>query len=321
MYRMVFAQILRRFLIGSVLLTGILVASCTSFRTFPIEVLKPAPISLEKGSRVGYWNRNVCCDPDSIMALCNYEGMTPADLSFLFYTGLNSVWQEIKGDTLSALSGTTTIYMDKDTIPVAVSYPELQKIFAAFGLDYLVTLEQCTYRLDKDLGSVYNHYYIRLYSRFTEHPIDSAIYRGELTYFVPEDNSYEYVGEDAWKIGQEYAYRLLPSWAETERRIYNRQKVLKMGDVLFRENKTEQAVSLWTAATKLSPAIAVQAYINLAWVDENEGNFEGAIRQLETAGKIAKENKLINADVQFLEEYRKILKKRIQEIQQVDEQL
>lgn len=57
-------------------------------------------------------------------------------------------------------------------------------------------------------------------------------------------------------------------------------KSVEDGDIFYRQNDVEQAMKLWEAATKERPETAVQAYLNLAWLSENQGDFEQAIALL-----------------------------------------
>ena len=96
---------------------------------------------------------------------------------------------------------------------------------------------------------------------------------------------------------------------------------MKIGDLFLQKNDVEEARKLWEAATQLSPGTALKAYINLAWLSENEGNFAAALEVLQKAQKLASAEKISSKDKTYLEEYIEILKKRIQEMQIIEKQM
>lgn len=323
MHKTAYTQLFNRLPAGIILLLGCLFVSCSSYRSFPVDVLKPAPITLGKGAYIGYWDRNIRCTADSSFILYHQEGVTPPELSFLFYQGVNAVWnQNREGDSLMALSGRYVSYVDRDTFPRPAPPSEIKRLCYTFGVDYLVTLEMFDYHLDMDLQKIYSNYYVRLYSRFSGLPIDSVIFREDLYPYLTEEYEYiDYIADQAWRNGTLYAERFTPSWKEVRRRVYNRQKVLRMGDIFFLNNNVEQAENLWKSATKLSPRVALQAYVNLAWMYENEGDFEQSRQMLQQALELARKHRIDNAVVTYIGEYLTTIEERIKEIDLIDQQL
>lgn len=59
-----------------------------------MEVLTPADVTLGQGKKLGYLNRHIRKVQDTSFILYAYEGMTPDELSGLFYQGLTSAWTE-----------------------------------------------------------------------------------------------------------------------------------------------------------------------------------------------------------------------------------
>ena len=245
MCRMVLPQVLCRVIalisgLGLILFCG----SCSSYRTFEVEVLTPADVTLGQGKKLGYLNRHIRKVQDTSFILYAYEGMTPDELSGLFYQGLTSAWTEDgTRDSIPAFAENLVSYMRSDSIPPAYPAADIQKICRTFGLDYVVSLETYYYTVNERSGSIKSNYCVRLYAADEPAPVDLIVYRDDLTdYLTDEFNFLDFIRANAWDKGALYCKRLIPHWEVTERRVYNRQKVLRMGDIFYRQNDVEQAM-------------------------------------------------------------------------------
>lgn len=299
-------------------------SACSSYRALEVEILSPAKITLDKEGQIGFLDRQISRAADTTFVLYNYQGISPAELSFLFFSGLRDAYRDIqRGDSIPELFAKYRTYLPGgDTLPRPLSNEEVRKICEAYQLTYLISLEAYSYAINMDLLEVRNKYTIRLYSRYAEKPLDFVVLGEDLSAFLNDDYDFSaYIRDKAWETGFTYAHRILPYWRPAERRIYNGQKVLKMGDLLLMKNKVEEAKKLWEAATQLSPEIALKAYVNLAWLSENEGNFAEALEILQKAQQLASSEKITSKDKTYLEEYVKILKKRMQDMQIIEKQM
>lgn len=323
MFRMVPSQIFCR-LIRPLTGWGFLLffASCATYRTFDIEILAPAAITLESGSKVGFLDRRVRRAEDTSFILYRYPGIGPDELGMLFYNGLTARWTEDgRRDTLPAYAGSRIHYMEGDTVPDSYGTEEIRKLCESLGLDYLVSLEAYFYSIEPANGIVGNNYAVRLYAADRAKAVDFVIYSDNLTDYLSEDTDFvAFMQDKAWEKGDLYAERLTPHWTPARRRIYNQQKVLRTGDVFFRNDDPVQAEKLWMAATQSAPKIAFKAYINLAWLYENQGDFEKAARLLETARQLTSGHKLPREDVKYLNEYIRTIEKRCEDFSLIEKQ-
>lgn len=323
MYRMVFIKVLCRLTLKIGLIPALLCVSCTSYRAFQVEVLEPAKVTLEKGKVMGYWDRNIRPQSDTVLVLGRYPGISSDELSYVFYSALQSALnEETETDTLRFIAGKDKVYLPVNRQPAPVSAENLSKIGDRFGMDYVVVLEKIGYTLDVSEQNVNCNLFVRLYDCRQGRVLDSVIYENDLTEgLVNEYGLAEYVNGMIMDRGTDYARHLKPYWHTVDRRIYNTGKVLKLGDIFFVRNDREQARKLWEAATRLSFKQAVRGYLNLAWLYENEGDFSMAEQMLQRGLNRANEKSLDNTDVDYLKEYLKIILKRIQDSSSLEKQL
>lgn len=305
MYRMVFAQIFRGIIAAGV---GGLLFSCTAYRTLHIEVLEPAQLALDSGARIGLLNRNIIYRVDSMFPLYQYEGITRKDLYHHFQAGVNDVFlSEGRFDTVLPLEVQVKTFLPDQTRVEPFSPSALWNMYREFKVDYLISLEFHTYHPLVKKDYIAPAWFVRLYDCRMDSLMNSVLLIGEkLKLGGSREEMIEEVAVGTWEEGQKYARKITPHWEKTERRIYNKGKILRLGDVFFREGKINQAFDLWMAAYQKAGKQSLRAAINLAWLYENSDDFEQALQILEQAE--TKEVKL--KDRQYAEMYIEEIKKR-----------
>lgn len=295
--------------------------SCSTYRTFEVEVLQPAEKTLTEGKNIGFWYRNVRFASDTTFFLYYQDGLAPEELAAIFYYGLNDmVNQEGERDTVAVVPPGHVVY--QDSLPQPLTPGEIKSLCDRMNVDFIVALEMYVYGVNIPKHIVNSNYFIRLYSRNSVFPVDTILYKDNLADILSDE--YDYVSlmrDNAYQKGGECAKNLVPYWRTEMRRVYNGEKILRMGDLFLQNNDPGQAKELWEAATRLSPKIALRAYINLAWIYENEGDFSMAQRLLENAVKLAKDNKLDNQVAEYGKQYLKVIEKRIAYSRQLEQQL
>ena len=60
-------------------------SACSSYRTLEVEILSPAKITLEREGKIGFLDRQISRAADTTFVLYSYQGISPAELSFLFF--------------------------------------------------------------------------------------------------------------------------------------------------------------------------------------------------------------------------------------------
>lgn len=118
----------------------------------------------------------------------------------------------------------------------------------------------------------------------------------------------------------EYAGRIVPHWKESERRIYRFGKVVRMGYIYYKAEKLDEAIDIWSVAGQ-SPSQAIKSGLNLAWVYENAGDMEQALQILQTTKQLAEKENIHNKTTVYLDEYLKIVEKRAEQVERLDEQI
>lgn len=320
---MVFTKVLRRLGVCRSIPVFLLLVSCGSYRTFQVEVLEPSPITVEEGKCLGYWDRNIRYVSDTVSLLGTCPGITPEDLSFLFYTGLKEViLGSGKGDSLISVSNQTPVYLRPGAAVAPVGAEQIGNIGRQFGMDYMVVLEKVGYITDYHTKMAGCDWLIRLYNTATMQVMDSLAYREELTDLLhAEFETADYLRDRAFSLGIDYAYRLVPRWLTVDRRIYTQGKAGRAGDFYLLNQDTKRARELWESETGEFSRRAIGAYINLAWLYENEGNVEAALELLQKALEIARQKKISGNSVRYAHKYREILTKRMQDLQLLNKQL
>lgn len=309
---MVFTKIFRRLIF---VLSGCLCLSCSAYRICQVEVLQPASLQLEQGKRVVLIDRNIHFNTGSLTVKGEIPELEESNLYRQFADGMNAMIEETGHlDSLRTLEPGQTVLLNEGNFPPHLSQDSIRRICQAAMADYVASIEIQYYSVADSY--LKNNWLLCLYDPDSVNIVDSVFLRTVVAAVddVPEDvlnNIIASFGEQ----GATYAWRLVPFWAETERRIYNNGKLLRLGDFLLRDNKTEEAIKIWTAALQLSPKTAVRAGINLAWIYENAGDFEQALDILKQMQTLATKEKLNNDVTVYLGEYMQVIKKRIKEFQ------
>lgn len=322
MYRMVFIKIFRGLIPVICFVTILQLFSCSSYRTMNIEIMKPAKVYLAESGKWGYWDRNIRKAADTSFVLYDYEGISPDQLSLLFYTGINEgLVENGNTDTIPVLYGKLVTFVAEEGFPMRVLPEQLKEIGRDLGLSHIVVLENYTYQLKPEKHQTGCRYYIRLYSCSTGEVLDSLIYTENLTECLYVGDFQKYMQWLAHQRGREYIQRFFPCWVADSRRIYNGGKVLRTGDYLFTMGNTEEALKLWKAVTCRKPHEALKGYLNIAWFYEDRGEFEMAKETLLQAWQLVDKNHIQNRDVDYLNAYLKSIDVRIQDKKLLDKQL
>lgn len=312
---MVFAQILRRLIILSAVS---LMVSCATYRVLDVEILQPAKIQVEPGKRMALLDRGLRKENSPIVFS---EPLEDTELIREFGYGLNSVMTEMEYDTVLMLTGKERFFVKDNIYPFLLPADSVTAWCSKFNVDYIISLDMVYFEK--------NGYYLRakgkvsLYKNDAQAALDSITLDKLLPYTAYEDT--DLLLQDLhvafWEQGEKYARRIIPSWAATTRRVYNYGKVLGLGDVLFKEGKTNEAIEIWEGALKISDKMAIQASINLAWVYENEGDYEYALTLLKEAKTLAEQKGIHNQDIIYLEKYIGTIQQRIQQQEILNQQI
>lgn len=282
---------------------------CVAYHTMRIETLEPAQVMLESEGRLAFLNRNLLYRADSTAHISVRNAYSFDDVPTAFSDGLNGGLAFAEPiDSVIVVKNTDRTYC-KDSLPSAILPEIVEKICSKFGIAYLISLECHFYQqMDK---KAYHKWYVRLYDSQGV-IIDSALIKNEMksskNTFVLQDE----ILMKSWDNGKEYAERITPHWAETERRIYRTGDILRLGYLYFRLGQTDEAIKAWSVAQHFSTGEAIRASINLAYLYENGEDMENAVRVLREAVQMTKENDVTGKDVTYLEKYLKIIEKRIE---------
>lgn len=296
--------------------------SCAGYRTFQVDVLEPAALTLDKDKKIAFWDRNVRPQSDSLFVLDRYTGISSDELAYVFYSALQEALGESGADSVPFVIGKNKRYVPDEEIPVPLAAGDLVEMGGHFGMDYIVTLEKTGYRIEPSEKHVRCDLLVRLYDCSRGNVLDSVLYENDLKEaFMNGYDLSDYMKGSTEEFGSGYARRLKPYWQTVERRIYNGGRVLKMGDVFFQRDDREQAVQLWEAATRLASRQSVRGCLNLAWLYEMEGDFPMAERMLQQGIRIAEEKGMDNSDTEYLKMYMNVIVKRIKDRALLDRQM
>ena len=262
-----------------------LFSSCVSYRVLDVEVLEPAVVHLERGSRLAFFDRNAE-GRETIIRFA--EPSVRRELTVEFGRGMDYQLLQAGLDTVLLLGNYQEEKVDSLSAQPPLVRDSVWAICSRFGLDGLVSLEAVFY--DYRQGDIH--------CRWLE--LLSVLY---------------------WDAGARYAQRLVPSWQETQRRIYRRGKVLGLGDAFLRNERVKEAEALWEQVASLPDKTGVQACINLAWIAESREDFVRAQEWLLRAEDLAGQGKVEGKTVAYLQEYLRLLEKRIAQRKLLESQI
>lgn len=316
---MVLTPVLRRLILGSVV---VFFASCTPYRMFEVEVLRPARVLLEPGKEVALLDRGLRRN-DSLIIFKD-EGL---ELEFVkeFMRGMNYVLVDMGYDTVVVLGEGDRRKIEKDVTP-GYLFPDFVVSWCQkFETDYIISLEVIGYELLQ--GKVNCSLRAGLYRSGEALPLDIF----NLQSALPEKLSYykewnhEWLIEDIttayWKAGASYARRIVPHWEKTERRMYVRGRALGMGYAFWQSDRKQEAMRIWEGLTRLSDKKAIKACINLAWAYEDAGDFDSALACLQQAENVIGQKNRRGMLPDYLHNYLKKIKERIKQRDMLDVQL
>lgn len=315
MYRMVFTQNFCRVIIFTV---AVVISSCSSYRVFEIETLQPAKITLEKSKRIGLLDRKIRVKDSPVVFT---DTVTEASLWQQFANGINYILSEAGQDTVIPIVTKKKILINNVGYPESLSDKEVKQYCDDWQTDYLVSVELEYYS--------FQHYIlicnrlIRIYQSGNPAPLESFMLSDTLPAVDYDDSDvlFSELNVTSWDQGAECGQQIVPFWKKSERRVYAREKTLRVGDVFWQNNEKEQAFKIWQGATKRNDKLALKASINLAWYYEDAGDFDSAIRCLTTAEELVKKSGIHNGVTAYLDKYKRLIKQRISEKEKLDRQL
>lgn len=292
--------------------------SCAPYRILPIEILQPAKIQLDYSKRIALLDRNIHRENSPVVFT---EPDTAVSVAKEFVKGINYVFTNMNLDTVFHLKAGDSVAVAEGVFPFAFPADTIQLLCQKYQIDYIISTEIQYYEYQKN--TITSKWLIRLYENGQESPLDSVTISKHITEieYINEKDLHSFLKAIFWDGGMEYAQRIVPSWLQTERRVYRQGKVLGMGDLFLQEDKTEEAIGIWESALQLSPRTAIKARINLAWIYENAGDFEQALAFLQEAEKLANEKRFKNTVTVYLKEYIRLIKQRIDYRDQLDKQM
>lgn len=307
---MVSTQILRRLKTGLWGLSCLLLVSCGTYRTISIDVMQAADVDLGQGKKkIAFLDRNIRSESDTALLLFHLEGITHADLGYLLFCGLNELDRVDKFDSVPSLTIPPVAILKYRGLPVGLSSDELINLYQKTGLDYLISLEGFYYNFKgKEVSS---DCFIRLYSLPDARCIDSVLYREDLTEAIEYNTFVGVIRENAYQKGIIYLERIAPHWVNMQRRMYGSGKALGMGDLFYQKGDIEEALKIWEGVMQQGGRQGIKAFLNIAWIYENAGDFQTAEETLKNGLEIAHKNKINGNIVWYLEHYLKMIQKRI----------
>ncbi len=301
-------------------------SACASYRTLDVSVLKPGELKLESSNvRVMFLDRKLIHRSDSFTERTLYEvlGLRRADVVECFYDGLKDGLQNsVKPMALTKALGISSRYMADSMVPAPMTKKEIAEVNKLGNCNYLLAIEYCDFGLDSR-GQIFldDNILLRLY-RVSDGQVVDVVSSDTLG---PETRVY---GDDDvatvcnffYNKGWSYAERMVPSWVPVERRIYLGNRMLKIGDYYFSAGNVDDARKIWTSSLNMKPRVAVKAAVNLAWLHEQQENYEAAKQLLEAALKTLPEGKDQHLRA-YVKDYIQALEQRIKDNDKITEQL
>lgn len=281
--------------------------SCSAYRNFPMEVLEPSSISIDTDKRLALYDRNVR-NADSDLRI--EEKNSEYHLLREFANGLNNRIAELKKDTVILLNNPQLTLLKNGDSPQRLSSDILDSLYKKYNIDYLLSLEMISYKIRRD--DIHCYWLLRLYQQGIDSPLDSAVIHKSLPADIEmPDAIFDELTATYWDGGYAYAYRIVPTWSKTGRRIYRQGRVLALGNAYMEAEQFEKAAELWGRVAKMQNIKAIKAHLNLACLYEYMGNYMQAQYYLQQAQKLTQTIKVRNQLIDYLHEYIKILNDRI----------
>lgn len=289
---------------GAMVLAGI---SCTAYRTVQVEVLEPASILVDNTKKVALYDRYVRNEGSELRV---EEEEDEHHLLREFANGLNYRLSTRGKETVILLTNHNKTLLKDGESPSCLPNDTLDSLYRNAGVDYLLSVEMISYKMLQE--DIHCYWMMRLYQQGANVPLDSVVI--EKSFLLDTEDSDAILSELAaafWEGGFAYGRRIIPSWVKTERRVYNRGRILGVGDAYMESDQMEKAVELWGRMAGMQNKKAVQANMNLAWVNEYMGDYIQAQYYLSEAQKLARKIKTDHHLVKYIEKYKKILEERI----------
>lgn len=299
--------------------------SCAGYRLLDIDVLEPADRELKPGDiKILFLDRKLIYQSDSMAfrELKNLSGLTRGDLVECFYDGFQAgIHNSAKKVVLRRAVGLNSKYMRDTITPAPLTLSELQTVNKGV-YSYVLGIESCVFRLyDRYNAVVDNALFLRLYDTESNQPIDT-MYSNVLRSAITAGEDINAICDFYYQLGLDYAKHLVPTWQPEKRRIYMSNNALKLGYYFLKDEKFDQAYEIWNAALNMRPLVAVKATVNIAWLYERQGNFQGAIDLLEAALRHMEKSNVKNNNLsEYIEHYIQILNQRIKDDRKLLNQL
>ena len=298
--------------------------ACKGYQEIQVDILKPAALAVEeKPTRIVFVDRegDHRARAMDVHKLKRVLGLSRKDVVNCFYDGLQDGLQngarQISLDRIIGLK-----FEGIENVENPLAYLRSEKREQVGMASHLLSLDYCLFRLEGNRITLDDNLLLHLYRMKDGQVVDTI-----RSTWTNEDESY--VGKDDvdiicsffYRKGRECAARFVPSWINTDRRIYTSNRWLRMGYYYLRGEQFEQAYQLWKALLRKSSMIAAKAAVNIAWLYEQQGDFDGAIILLESAAKQLKEQGRGRDLLVYIESYIEVLKLRVKDDIKITNQL
>ena len=285
--------------------------SCTTYRVMQVEVLEPAAVPLAKGSRVAFFDRNIQKEGNAVQFADPGVGN---ELQVSFGDGMNHCFVEMGYDTVMLLGNHRQMRVADIGAVEALPEDTVRAFCRRYDADFVASLEMMAYGYEED--DILCQWFLRLYGAEGGMAVDSVVFEERLpeeSFTIDSYDLLDYLAGLFWDAGVSYARRLVPTWNAVERRIYRQGRVLALGEAYWRNGQDAEAEEVWQRASRLSGKTAVQAYVNLAWLQESREDFARALELLREAERIVQEENVSGGVADYVDEYIRILEKRLRE--------
>ena len=147
-----------------------LFSSCVSYRVLDVEVLEPAVVHLERGSRLAFFDRNAE-GRENIIRFA--EPSVRRELTVEFGRGMDYQLLQAGLDTVLLLGNYQEEKVDSLSAQPPLVRDSVWAICSRFGLDGLVSLEAVFY--DYRQGDIHCRWLLRLYDGYEGIPVDLIV--------------------------------------------------------------------------------------------------------------------------------------------------